>query len=92
MSLTAKQRGRIPKREFGLPGREAYPTDTPGRARAALSYASQEEAKGKLSPSAKARVDAMAHKELGDKTGLHKHATAASHGEAAGRLARRAGG
>lgn len=38
--ITAAQRHRLPASELGLPAREGYPLDTPGRARSALSRAS----------------------------------------------------
>lgn len=46
MAITAKERNKLPSREFALPGRGSgpkgkgsgsYPIDTPGRARSALS-------------------------------------------------------
>lgn len=49
MALTAKERAKLPSRDFGLPGRGSgkegkgpgsYPIDTKGRARSALSRAS----------------------------------------------------
>lgn len=63
--ITTKQRKALPKSEFGLPGRRAYPVDTKARAANAKARASQMVSKGKLSSSAKAKIDAKANKVLG---------------------------
>lgn len=62
--LTTKARKALPKKEFGLPGREAYPMPDRAHAANAKARASQMEKKGKLSPSAKSRIDAKANKIL----------------------------
>jgi hypothetical protein len=58
--ITAAQRRKLPSSEFGLPGKGegpggkgsgSYPVDTPGRARAALSYS-----KRFASPSEQAQI------------------------------------
>lgn len=69
--LTAKKRNDMPKSEFGEPDKRAYPMPDKSHAANAKARASQMEAKGKLSPSAKAKIDAKANKVLkvkGDKT------------------------
>lgn len=43
--LTGKQRSKLPKSKFGLPGKRKYPLDTKARARNALARASQNESK-----------------------------------------------
>ncbi|MEU7435739.1 hypothetical protein AB0B07_33600 [Streptomyces sioyaensis] len=43
--LTGRQRRKLPKSKFALPGRRAYPIDTKARARNALARASQNESK-----------------------------------------------
>lgn len=43
--LTGKQRSKLPKSKFALPGRRAYPVDTKARARNALARAAQHESK-----------------------------------------------
>lgn len=63
--LNAKKRNALPKSEFALPESRKYPVDTKARAANAKARASQMEAKGKLSPSAKAKIDAKANKVLG---------------------------
>lgn len=65
--LTAAKRNKIPKKEFGLPGRRAYPMEDKSHARNAKARASEMEHKGKLSPSAKAKIDAKANRVLGKK-------------------------
>lgn len=43
--LKAKQRKKLPKSKFALPGKRRYPIDTKARARNALARASQFESK-----------------------------------------------
>ena len=63
--LDTKERKKIPKKEFGLPGEKKYPMEDKAHARNAKARASDMENKGKLSPSAKAKIDAKADKVLG---------------------------
>lgn len=63
-TLTTKERNKLPKSDFGLPGREAYPMPDKSHARNALARASQMENSGKLSASSKAKIDAKAHRIL----------------------------
>jgi len=63
--LTAATRKKIPKNEFGLPGERKYPMEDKSHARNAKARASQMEKKGKLSASAKAKIDAKADRVLG---------------------------
>ena len=65
--LTAAKRNKIPKKEFGLPGEKKYPMPDKSHARNAKARASEMEHKGKLSPSAKAKIDAKADRILGKK-------------------------
>jgi hypothetical protein len=62
--LTTKARNKLPKSDFGEPGKKAYPMPDRAHAGNAKARASQMEAKGKLSPSAKAKIDAKADKIL----------------------------
>lgn len=62
--LTTKQRNKLPKSEFGMPGERKYPINNPAHAKNAKSRASQMEKAGKLSESAKAKIDAKANKML----------------------------
>ncbi len=62
--LTAKQRNKLPKSDFGLPGKEAYPMPDKSHAANAKARATQMENKGKLSASSKAKIDAKANRIL----------------------------
>lgn len=62
--LSAKARKALPKSDFGLPGKKAYPMPDRSHAANAKARASQQEAKGNLSPSAKAKIDAKANRIL----------------------------
>lgn len=64
-TLTAAQRKKIPKGEFGLPGPKKYPMPDKSHAANAKARATQMEKKGKLSPASKAEIDAKANKILG---------------------------
>lgn len=63
MKLTTQRRNSLPKSDFAGPDR-SYPVDTKARAANAKARATQMEEKGKLSPSAKSRIDAKANKVL----------------------------
>lgn len=65
--LSAKVRKKIPKKEFGLPGERKYPMPDKSHAANAKARASQMENKGKLSASAKGKIDAKADRILGKK-------------------------
>jgi len=65
--LSTAKRDKLPKSEFGLPGKKAYPMPDRSHAANAKARASQMEKAGKLSPSAKAKVDAKANKILARK-------------------------
>jgi len=63
--LTTKARKGLPKSEFGLPGKRAYPMPDKGHAANAKARATQMERAGKLSASAKKKIDAKANRVLG---------------------------
>jgi hypothetical protein len=65
--LTAKRRKSLPKSEFGLPSQRKYPTDTPGRARAAKSRASEMKHKGRITAAQEAQIDRKADRKLSRK-------------------------
>ena len=65
--LTSKERNKLPKSDFGLPGKEAYPMENKSHARNAKARASEMFNKGKLSESSKAKIDAKADKILSKK-------------------------
>lgn len=62
--LTSKKRDDLPKSDFGLPGKKAYPMPDKSHAANAKARASQEYNAGKLSASSKAKIDAKANKIL----------------------------
>ena len=66
--LTSSTRKHLPKSEFGLPASEKYPMPDRRHAANAKARASQQEAKGNLSPSAKKTIDAKADKILDKKS------------------------
>ena len=63
--LTSKERKKIPGKEFGLPGKRAYPVEDASHARNALSRASEQYASGKLSGSELKEIRSKANKKLG---------------------------
>ncbi len=65
--LTAKRRNDLPKAKFAGPGR-SYPVEDKAHAANAKARATQMEKAGKLSPSAKAKIDVKANKVLGKKS------------------------
>ncbi len=70
--LTTKKRDDLPKKDFGEPGKKAYPMPDKAHARDAKARASEEENKGKLSAGEKAKIDAKADKMLGESKGKTK--------------------
>ena len=62
--LTSKQRNALPASEFAEPAQRKFPVNDKSHARNAKARASQQEAKGNLSPSAKAKIDAKANRVL----------------------------
>lgn len=63
--LTTKERKAIPKSEFGLPGKRAYPMEDANHARNAKARASQAVNAGRMSKSTEAKIDRKADKVLG---------------------------
>lgn len=67
--LTAKRRNALPKGKFALPGKngqpDKYPVDTKARAVDAKGRATQQVAKGKLSPAKAAKIRHAADAVLG---------------------------
>lgn len=68
MKLTAKSRKKIPTSKFALPKERKYPVQDKAHAINAKSRATQMVKKGKLSPSAKSKIDVKANKVIGKKT------------------------
>ena len=63
--LTTSRRKALPKSDFGMPGERKYPMPDKAHAANAKARATQQVAKGNLSPGAKAGIDAKANKILG---------------------------
>lgn len=79
--LTAERRRALPKSAFAVPDKDAYPDDTPRRARAALSLVSQHG-----TPAEKQAVRAKVKR---DYPGIRQSAGKPAKGGANARLARR---
>ncbi len=62
--MDAEQRSALPKADFGMPGSRKYPMPDKAHAADAKGRATQMVAKGKLSPSAKVKIDAKANSIL----------------------------
>lgn len=62
--LTSQQRNKLPKSDFGLPGREAYPMEDRSHAANAKARATQMVNKGKLSESSAQKIYAKANRIL----------------------------
>ena len=63
--LSSMGRKQLPASEFGMPGSRKYPMPDASHARNAKARASEMFNKGKLSGSAKAKIDAKADRKLG---------------------------
>lgn len=70
--LTSKNRKALPKSDFGMPEKRAYPMPDKSHAANAKARATQMVKAGKLSPASKAKIDAKANKVLGKKAGRGK--------------------
>jgi len=70
--LTTAKRKKIPKSKFGLPAQKKYPMPDKSHAVNAKARATQMVKKGKLSASAKAKIDAKANKIIGKKKSSKK--------------------
>lgn len=65
--LTTKQRKSFAPSTFGLPGERKYPMPDAAHAANAKARATQQVARGNLSPAQKAQIDAKANRILGEK-------------------------
>jgi len=65
--LATKARNALAKSEFGMPGERKYPMPDKSHAANAKARATQMVKAGKLSPSAKSKIDAKANKILKSK-------------------------
>lgn len=62
--LTSKQRNKLPKSDFGLPGERKYPMPDKSHAANAKARAQQQYDKGNISKSTLNKIDAKANKKL----------------------------
>ncbi|MFM0263313.1 hypothetical protein [Paraburkholderia sediminicola] len=67
--LSAAQRKSMPKAEFGLPGKKAYPMPDASHAANAKARASQAVNAGRMSAGTESKIDAKANKVMGQKPG-----------------------
>ena len=65
MKLHAKQRNKLPKSSFGMPGQRKYPMPDKSHARNAKARASQAYNAGRISASQKSAIDRKANRKLG---------------------------
>lgn len=63
--LTTARRNRLPKSEFGLPGKKAYPMPDKSHAANAKARATQAVNAGRMSKGTEAKIDAKANRVLG---------------------------
>lgn len=70
--LTAKKRSSLPSSAFAEPKERKFPVNDKSHAANAKARATQMEAKGKLSPSAKKKIDAKANRVLGNAANSRK--------------------
>ena len=62
--IDSRMRKAMPSSDFGLPGERKFPVPDASHAANAKARATQMAAKGKISPSQKAQIDAKANKIL----------------------------
>jgi hypothetical protein len=63
-TLSEKKRDKMPESKFGLPDEHKYPMPDKSHARNAKARASQQEKKGNLTSSEKAKIDRKADRIL----------------------------
>ncbi len=63
--LTTKARKKLPPKDFGEPGKRAYPMPDKGHAANAKARASQAVNAGRMSQATEAKIDAKADRKLG---------------------------
>lgn len=62
--LSSKQRAKLPKSDFGMPGERKYPMPDKNHAANAKARAQQQYDKGNISQSTLSKIDAKANKKL----------------------------
>lgn len=87
--LSTGERKSLPKSDFGIPGKRAYPMPDASHARNAKARASEMEHKGRISKSTEAKIDAKADRKLGKSADRrdpnHRHPRSHAEFEALGR-------
>lgn len=63
--LSSSRRKALPKSDFALPGKRAYPMPDKSHAANAKARASQAANAGRMSTATKAKIDAKANRKLG---------------------------
>jgi hypothetical protein len=63
-TLSTKQRKALPKSDFALPGKRAYPMPDASHAANAKARATQAVKAGRMSPSTAQKIDAKANKVI----------------------------
>lgn len=71
-TLTDKQRSKLPKKDFGLPGEKKYPMPDKSHASNAKARAQQQYDKGNMGKSTLNKIDAKANKVLKGKSSPSK--------------------
>lgn len=67
--LSSARRKALPKSDFGLPGKRAYPMPDRSHAANAKARAAQAVKAGRMSKSTEKKIDAKANRVLGKKRG-----------------------
>jgi hypothetical protein len=67
--LSTKSRKALPKSDFGLPGKRAYPMENKSHAANAKARASQAVNSGRMSKATAGKIDAKANRVLKGKRG-----------------------
>ncbi|WP_063803305.1 hypothetical protein [Burkholderia ubonensis] len=91
--LSTAQRRALPKSDFGLPGKKAYPMPDASHAANAKARASQAVNEGRMSKGTEAKIDAKADRVMGKKptrgqrtaTNRERHPSSHAEFEALGR-------
>lgn len=68
-TLTPKKRKSLPKKDFGIPGKRAYPMPDKEHAKLAKSGASRAEHLGNISKAQEKKIDAKANRIIKGKKG-----------------------
>lgn len=66
-NLSTAARKKLPSKDFGEPGKRAYPMEDKSHARNAKARASEMEHKGRISKATENKIDRKADKKLGSK-------------------------